>query len=85
MLQVVRHSVAAAVSALAKAVELDLYLMVRNRGVLVATYYIPLLLDRVEQAEGVDRRLEVTGVGLVSDLASEVLVASPQDGGKNLT
>ena len=76
---------AAAVSALAKAVELDLYLMVRNRGVLVATYYIPLLLDRVEQAEGVDRRLEVTGVGLVSDLASEVLVASPQDGGKNLT
>ena len=85
MLQAVEHSVDTTVSALAKAVELDLQLMVGDRGVLSAPYYIPLLIDCVEQAKGVARRLEVIEVGPVLDLASEVLVTAPQDGGEHLT
>ena len=79
MLQAVEHGVDTTVSALAKAVELDLQLMVGNRGVLSAPYYIPLLLDCVEQANGVARRLEVIEVGPVLYLASEVPVAALQE------
>ena len=85
MLQAVEHSVDTTVSTLAKAVELDLQLMVGDRGVLSAPYYIPLLLDCVEQAKGVSGRLELIEVGLVFYLALDVLVAAPQDGGKHLT
>ena len=69
MPQVVRHGVAATVSALAKAIELDLHLMIGDRGVLGAPYSVPLLLDSIEQAKGVARRLEVIEFGPVSDLA----------------
>ena len=72
---------AATVLALAKTAELDLSLIKGNRGVLVDMYSVPLLLDGVDQDEGVARRLEVIEVGPVSDLASEVLIAAPQDGG----
>ena len=81
MLQVVGHIVVATVSALAEAVELDLRLIVGDRGVLSTPYSVPLLLDIVDQAEGVSRRLDIIEVGSVSDLSSEVLVAAPQDGG----
>ena len=67
----------ATVSALAKAVELDLRLIVSDRDVLGATYSVPLLRDLIEQAEDVAKRLEVIKVGPVLDLASEVLVAAP--------
>ena len=59
MLQLVRHGVAATVSALIKEIEIDLHLMVGNIGVISAPYSVPLLIDRIEQAEVVTRRLEV--------------------------
>ena len=59
MLHVVGQSVATIVSALAKAVGLDLHLIVGNRGVLDASYSILLLLDIIEQAKVIARRLEV--------------------------
>ena len=85
MLQVVIHGVAATVLDPAKLVELDLCLIVGERGILGAPYSVPLLLDCVEQAKGVSGRLELIEVGLVFYLALDVLVAAPQDGGKHLT
>ena len=84
MLQVVGYGVAVILLALAKEVSLDLRLMVGNRGVLSAPYSVPLLIDSVDQAEGVARRLEVIKFGSVSDLASEVFISAPQYGGSNL-
>ena len=85
MIKVVKHGVAPTVLDLAKAVELDLHLMVGNRGVLGAPYSTLLLLDYVEQAEGVARRLEVIEVSRFSYLVSEVIVSEPYDGGEHLT
>ena len=59
MPQVVRHGVAATVSALAKAAELDLCLMVGSRGIISAPYSAPPLINSVEQAKGVSSRLKV--------------------------
>ena len=53
--------------------------MVGDRGVLGALYLVPLLLDCVDQAESVARRLEVIEVGPVLYLASEVPVAALQE------
>ena len=72
---------AASVLALAETVELDLRLMVGNKGILDAPYPVPLLIDSVEQVEGVAGRIKLIKVILVSDLASEVLVSTPQDVG----
>ena len=77
MLQVVGHCVAMTVLTLAYAIELDLRLMIGERGILGAPYSAPLLLDIVEQDKGVNKRLEVINVDLVSDLASEFLVVAP--------
>ena len=85
MLQVVGHGVAEIFSFLSKSIELDLSLIVGNRCVLGAPYSIPLLINCVEQAEGVAIRLEVIEVGPVFYLASEILVLSPQDGGGHIT
>ena len=84
ILQVVGHGVAETILALADIVELDLRLMIGGRVVIIGPYSIPLLLDQDDQAEGVPGRLEGIKVGPVSDLASEVLVAAPQDGGGHL-
>ena len=84
ILQLVGYGVAATVLALAKALELDLRLMVGYRGVLGAPCSLTLLLDSIEKAEGVSKRLEVIKVGPFSDLALEVLVAAPRDGGEIL-
>ena len=84
MLQLVRHGVAATVLTLAETVELHLRLMIGDRGILGVSSSVSLLLNRVEQAEDVTGRLEEIEIGPVLDLALEVLVASPQDGGENL-
>ena len=73
------------VLALTKEVELDLRLRVGDRVVLGAPYSAPLLINRVDQAKGVYRRLEVIKFGSVLYLALEFLVEAPQDGGENLT
>ena len=65
-------------------VELDLRLMIGNRGVLGALYFVALLINSIEQSKGDARRLEGIEVGPVLYLASEVLVAAPQDGGEHL-
>ena len=48
MLRVIGHGVSTTVSALAKAVELDLRLMVGYRGILGAPYPLLLLIDSFE-------------------------------------
>ena len=65
-------------------IELDLSLMVDNRGILGDPYFVPLLLNHIEQDEGVSGRIEVIEVGPVLELASEVLIAAPQDGWEHL-
>ena len=85
VLEVVRHGVAATISALAEMVELNLRLMIDDRGVLSYLYSVALLIDCVDQAEGVAGRLKGIKSGPVSDFSSEVLVAAPHYGGENLT
>ena len=85
VLDVVRDGMAPTFLALDETVELDLCLMVGERDVLGATDSAALLLDGVEQAEGVSVRLEGIEVVPVSYLSSEVFVAAPQDGGEHFT
>ena len=82
--EVVGHGVSATISALDETVELHFRLIIGDRGILGVLYYVALLLNHVEQAEDVTGRLEEIEIGPVLDLALEVLVASPQDGGENL-
>ena len=74
----------ATVSALSETVELELWLAGGNRGILGASESIDLLLDHVDQAEGVAGRIEGIEVSLVLYLASEVLVTATHDGGEHL-
>ena len=58
--------------------------MVGTMGVLSTPYSVLFLLYSVEQVKGVDGRLQVIEFVPVSDLASEVIVAAPQDRGNIL-
>ena len=73
VIEVFGHGIATTVLTLAETVELYLRLMIGDGGVIDASYSIALLLNRVDQAEGVAGILEVIKVGLVSDLASDVI------------
>ena len=65
-------------------VELDLCLMVSDRGILGSSESVSLLPDRVDQAKVVAIRIEGIEVVPVSYISLEVLVAEPQYGGENL-
>ena len=65
-------------------VELDLCLMVGDRGILGALDSVALLLNCVEHAKGVAVRPEGIKVGAVFYLALEFLVTESQDSGENL-
>ena len=84
VLEVVGQGVATTISALAKTVELDLLLMIYNMGILVASYSVDLLIDRVDQAKGVSGRIEGIEVGPFLDLVLKFLIEAPQDGGDNI-
>ena len=84
VLEVIRYRMAATVLALFETVELDLCLMKDNRGVLSNLEYVAHLLNHSEKAEGVTGKIERIEVGLILYLASEVLVATPQDSRKYL-
>ena len=58
--------------------------MVGTMGVISTPYYVLFLLYRVDQVKGVAGRLQVIEFVSVSDLASEVIVAAPQDRGNIL-
>ena len=74
----------ATVSSLSKRVELELCLAGGNRGILGDSESTALLLDHVDQAEGVSGRIKVIEVSPVSYLSSEVLITAPHDGGEHL-
>ena len=84
MIEVVRHGMATTVFALAETVELDLCLMVGNRSILGASESVALLLDRVDQSEGVPGRLKEIEVGLFLYLPLEVIIIEPEDSGDHL-
>ena len=72
---------AATVLVLDETVEIYLHLLIGNRSKLGASRSVSLLPNRIDQAKGVTGRLEGIEVGPVSEFASEVLVAEPQEGG----
>ena len=84
VLNMVGDDMAVAVLALVETVELDLCLMISNRGILDASDSVALLLCHVEQDKGIPGRLKGIKVRPVSYLALKVLVASPHDGGERL-
>ena len=84
VLKVVGDGVSPTILTLDETLELDMCLLVEDRGVLGATDYSAFLLDRVEQAKGVSGRLERIEVGPVLYLALEVFVAAPQTSGEHL-
>ena len=83
VIKVVGESIATTVLTLAGTVELDMCLMVGDRGVLIAMESIAFLLNRVDQAECVASRHEGIRVSPVSHISLEVFITAPQDCGEH--